>query len=445
MRYASPPWRRSEIAASKIKAVPQMKTMTGTQPPTPRLIIPGWGMNWEQYQTACRYLGLHPDPGLYDQLARYLLHAAANQPAPTCFARWLADHQPERLRLGFLDVWTRLLMPSHPWRFRLNAILAVHECDPRGCREMLTQPTSKLGTWLSFVRIGSATLFNLLLGGVWLGGQACAYAATGRGLRREQAYFNNKTVLVTGAARGLGLALSARLLSLGAHVVAVARASPSLDALRSQIMDASLEKRFRIAIADVAIHGAMATALAEIGVEAAHIDMAVINAGIKEESSLSGADEALKRVFGVNVFGAMDTAAALLPEFQVRGRGHLIFISSLGRWHGMPASGSYNASKAALSLLVESLAMDLGDEGRKTVRITSIEPGLIRTGMVGQGMLQNLLSVDAETAARNILRCAARGCPICRFPSLFTLMTAAIATLPMGLRVQILGRIRNRK
>jgi NAD(P)-dependent dehydrogenase (short-subunit alcohol dehydrogenase family) len=283
------------------------------------------------------------------------------------------------------------------------------------------------------------------VGGAWLCGQACAYAATGRGLRRERAYFAGKTVLVTGASRGLGLALSARLLSLGTNVVAVVRTSPALDALRGQISDAGLGKRFRIATADVAIPGAMAEALAEIGVDAADINVAIINAGIKEQSSLPDTAEALKRVFDVNVFGAMDTAAALLPEFRARGHGHLIFISSLGRWHGMPASGAYNASKAALSLLVESMAMDLGDEGRKAVRLTSVEPGLIRTGMVGPGILQNLLSVDTETAARNILQCAARGCQICRFPFLFTWMTAVIATLPMGLRVRILGRIHYRK
>jgi len=420
-----------------------METMTGTQPPTPRLIIPGWGMNWEQYQTACRYLGLHPDPGLYDQFARYLLHAAASQPVPTGFARWLAARQPGKLRLGFLDLWTRLLMPSHPWRFRLNAILAVHECDPRGCREMLAQPTSRLGAWLSFFRIGSATLLNLTLGGVWLGGQACAYAILGRAQQRERAHFDGQTVLITGATRGLGLALAVRLLALGAQVVGVARAGAGLDALRCQIAEAGLQQRFRLATADISLPGAITAALAEIGVDAAHIDAAILNAGIKEEVALPGTTRTLRRVFEVNVFGAMDTAATLIPAFQTRGSGHLIFISSLGRWHGMPGSGSYNASKAALSLLVESLAMDLGESGRKTVRITSIEPGLIRTGMIMAGSLQDRLAVSAEEAAARILRCAAANRRICRFPLLFTLMTATLACLPQGMRIKLLGRIKD--
>lgn len=417
--------------------------MAGAKSQTLSLNIPAWGMDWAGYESACRYLDLSPDPTLHDKVARYLLLVASGHPTPAGFGGWLAELRPGRLGLGFLDVWTRLLMPSHPWRFRFNAILAVHECDTRGFREMMAQPESRIGTWLSLASISATAFMNLIVGGAWLCGQACAYGVTGRGLRREQAYFAGKTVLVTGATRGLGLALSARLLSLGTNVVAVVRASPALDALRSQIADAGLGKRFRIATADVAIHGAVSTALAEIGVDAADIDVAVINAGIKEESSLPGTDEALKRVFAVNVFGAMDTAAALLPAFRVRGRGHLIFISSLGRWHGMPASGSYNASKAALSLLVESLAMDLGDDGRKAIRITSVEPGLIRTGMVARGTLQDFLAVDAEEAAARILRCAAANRGICRFPVLFALMTTALGLLPQAMRIRLLGRVKS--
>jgi NAD(P)-dependent dehydrogenase (short-subunit alcohol dehydrogenase family) len=334
-------------------------------------------------------------------------------------------------------------MPSHPWRFRLNAVLAAHECDPDGFLEMTSHSGSRVGAWLSFARIGATASMNLSLGGAWLSGQAILYAFGGRGLRREQSYFHGKSVLVTGASRGLGLALTTRLLSLGADVVAVLRAGPTLDALRCRIVDANLEKRLRIATADVAVAGALSEGLAEIGVDASEIDVAIINAGIKEVSPLPGTSEMLKRVFDVNVFGAMDNVAALLPAFRARGRGSLIFISSQGRWHGMPASGSYNASKAALSLLVESLAMDLGEDGRRAIRINSVEPGLIRTGMVTAGTLQDYLAVDAEDAACRILRCAATNRQTCRFPLLFTLMTAALAVLPQGLRIRALGRLRH--
>jgi NAD(P)-dependent dehydrogenase (short-subunit alcohol dehydrogenase family) len=346
------------------------------------------------------------------------------------------------VRLGFIDLWTRWLLPAHPWRFRLNAILAIHECDPRGCRDMLAQPASRLGAWLSLIGIGAAALWNLLAGGIWLGAGACVYALFGGAQRREQTHFHGKTVLITGAARGLGLALALRLLALGAQVVGVARNGAGLDALRRQLADAGLQPRFRLVAADLAQPGALAAALADNAIQTAHIDSAIINAGIKEDAALPAPPGALQRVFEVNVFGAMDSAAALLPAMRARGDGQLVFISSLGRWHGMGRSGAYNASKAALSLLVESLAMDLGEAGRRAVRITSVEPGLIRTGMIVAGSLQDRLAVSAEQAAQRILRAAAANRRVCRFPLLFTLMTLALAHLPQGLRIRLLGRVK---
>ena len=89
------------------------------------LSIPAWGMDAAAYEKACDYLGLSPTPALHEKLARYLLLVAAHQPAPTGFKRWLAELRPGKARMGFLDLWTRLLMPSHPWRFRFNAIIAI--------------------------------------------------------------------------------------------------------------------------------------------------------------------------------------------------------------------------------------------------------------------------------------------------------------------------------
>jgi NAD(P)-dependent dehydrogenase (short-subunit alcohol dehydrogenase family) len=406
------------------------------------LQIPGWAMDHEMYERVCRYLDLTPQPALYEKVSRYLLSAASDHPVPGGFERWLAELRPGRSSLGYLDAWTRLLMPAHPWRFRFNAVVAFHECDPRGYREMMEGLDSRLGTWLSLAGIALMHTVNLTLGVLWLGTQAGIYLIAGRGLRSERSCFEGKTVMVTGATRGLGLALTARLLSLGANVIALSRPGSALDRLNQQSAEAGYGERLRVAAVDVALPGAIEAAMDRADVDPLRLDAAIINAGVKEEIPLPYADAALRRVFDVNVFGAMQSASALLPHFLERGKGHLVFISSMGRWHGMARTGAYNASKAALGLLVESMAMDLGDAGRKSVRITSVEPGLISTGMISGGLLQKLLAISPEQAASRILRCASGASGTCRFPLLFSLMTISVAVLPASIRIKLLSRFK---
>jgi len=342
--------------------------------------------------------------------------------------------------MGFVDVWTRLLMPSHPWRYRFNAVIAIHECDPQGFGEMMKRNGGRGEAWISTLFISVTLILNLVLGLIWLFGKACAYTLSRRVLLREGSYFKDTTVLVTGANRGLGLALLARLLSLGANVVAVVREGSSLQ---SQIIDAGLITRVHVIEADVAIAGTVLEAMSATGLNATQIDVAIINAGIKEEPAKDDGVASMKRVFGVNVFGAMQTVEALLQDWRRRGNGHFIFISSMGRWHGMAKTGSYNASKAALSLLAESMAIDFKVDDTP-IYITAVEPGLIRTDMIEGGILQNLLSVNTETAARKILQCASTQSGVCRFPLSFALLTAMIAALPFKLRIKLIGAIHSK-
>lgn len=405
------------------------------------LMLPGWDMDLALYRRICRYLGISAHKDLHAKAARYLQLRAPSAPPVQDFPAWLAQLEPGRLGLGFLDVWTRLLWPDHPWRQRLNAILAVHECDAAGYREMMAAPAGRPVAWLSLIGIGLAFAFNLAVGAVWLLLQRGHYALLGGAARREARYFAGRTVLVTGAARGLGLALTARLLGLGASVVVVARPGASLDALGAQVLDAGWGERLRLVSADLATPGALENALPDGA--GWRVDTAILNAGVKEDAPLPLGLEALRRTFEVNVFAPMATASLVLPGLLASGRGHLIFISSQGRWHGMARSGAYNASKAALSLLAESLLMDLGEEGRRRVRVTAVEPGLLRTAMIRPGSLQDRLAVDVAPAAARILQAAARGRGTCRFPLGFTLLTAVMVLLPQSVRVRLLGGIKS--
>lgn len=454
MPFVSPPSRGSEMDKAILNShSDESRNPEGTVSWTPAftgvtdssshpypLMLPGWDLDLALYRRICRYLGLSPVDGLHAKAARHLQLCAPSAPPYRGFSTWLAQLAPSRLGLGFLDTWTRLLWPAHPWRQRLNAVLAVHECDATGYREMMAAPATRPATWLSLIGIGLAFSFNLAAGAVWLLLQGGSYALLCGGTRREARYFAGRTVLVTGAARGLGLAFTARLLALGARVVAVARPGASLDALSSQARDAGWEERLRLVSADLAAPGSMEHALRD-GIDW-RVDTAILNAGVKEDAPLPQGLDALRRTFEVNVFAAIATANLVMPDLLASDRGHLIVVSSQGRWHGMARSGAYNASKAALSLLAESLLMDLGEAGRRRVRVTAVEPGLLRTAMIRPGSLQDRLAVDVEPAATRILQAAARGRGTCRFPLGFTLLTAVMVLLPQSVRVRLLGNIK---
>lgn len=423
-----PPWPRSDVKQPL------------ESPPLP-LLLPAWDLNPALYHRLCRHLGLTGRDDLQAKVARHLQLRAPVRPACEGFALWLADLDPGTRALGFLDVWTRLLWPDHPWRQRLNAVVAVHECDGPAYREMMAAPDHRALAWLQLLGVGLTFSWRLAAGTVWLAFQGVRYALGGGGMRREQAYFAGRTVLVTGAARGLGLALAARLLQMDARVVVVARPGATLDRLAAQAREAGWDSRLRLLSADLAQPGALAQALAR-SADDWPLDAAILNAGVKEDAPLPDGLEALRRTFEVNVFATLATTATVLPALLASGRGHLVFISSQGRWHGMARSGAYNASKAAVSLLAESLLMDLGEEGRRRVKVTTVEPGLLRTAMIQPGSLQDRLAVDVAPAARRILQSVARGRATCRFPLGFTLLTGVIALLPRDVRVRVLGGIK---
>jgi short-subunit dehydrogenase len=107
------------------------------------------------------------------------------------------------------------------------------------------------------------------------------------------------------------------------------------------------------------------------------IDVLIANAGIGVTNDAAELDAAkVANVINVNVIGAANSVAAVLPEMVERRSGHLVVISSLAAYRGLPKSAAYCASKAAVSAFFESLRVDLGPHG---IDVTIIHPGFIKT------------------------------------------------------------------
>lgn len=218
--------------------------------------------------------------------------------------------------------------------------------------------------------------------------------------------WSNKVVLITGASSGIGRALAVELAPRGAKLGLVARRKEVLDEIVAEIQSkrtvGSNDAIDVVAIAaDVTDRGSMRAAAEKIQATFGRIDLLIANAGIGVTNDGAELDAAkLADVMDVNVIGVANSVAAVVPEMVARGSGHLVVISSLAAYRGLPKSGAYCASKAAVSALFESLRLDLNPRG---IDVTIIHPGFIRTPLTAgrQAQLPWLLEVD--DAARKIV------------------------------------------
>jgi short-subunit dehydrogenase len=132
------------------------------------------------------------------------------------------------------------------------------------------------------------------------------------------------------------------------------------------------------------------------------IDVLIANAGIgptRDAANFSA--EEVADVMNVNVIGASNSVAAVLPEMITRGQGQLVAISSLAAYRGLPKSAAYCASKAAVSAFFESLRLDLEPRG---IKVTIIHPGFIKTPLTVGRHAQLPYLMELEDAVNKIVR-----------------------------------------
>jgi short-subunit dehydrogenase len=124
-----------------------------------------------------------------------------------------------------------------------------------------------------------------------------------------------------------------------------------------------------------------------------YIDLLVANAGVGGTTyAVDLCENEVAQVIRVNVLGAVNSVTAVIPHMIQRGSGHLVAISSLAAYRGLPKSAAYCASKAGVSALFESLRIDLRKTG---VDVTIIHPGFIKTPLTaGRMRMPYLLELD---------------------------------------------------
>jgi short-subunit dehydrogenase len=224
--------------------------------------------------------------------------------------------------------------------------------------------------------------------------------------------WKDRVVLVTGASSGLGRALAVELGRRGTRVGLTARRGAELLKVAEEVERAGGQA---MALpADVRNAEEMNALAARVRERWGGVDILIANAGMSTTTFGAELDAAeATDVISINVVGVVNSVAAVLPDMLARGRGHLVAISSLASYRGLPKSGAYSASKAAVSTFFESMRVDLRRSG---IDVTVIHPGFIRTPMTANRKKKLPFLLEPDDAACRILRAVERRARTYAFP-----------------------------
>ncbi len=169
----------------------------------------------------------------------------------------------------------------------------------------------------------------------------------------------NKVVLITGGARGIGAGTARELVARGARVVLVDVDQPPLDELVAELG----EDRAVGFVGDVTDLASMEQAAATAVDTFGRIDVVVANAGIASYGSVLGVDPAtFRRVIDININGVFHTVRAALPAV-IEQRGYVLVVSSLAAFAPAPGLAAYNASKAGVEHFANALRLEVAHLG----------------------------------------------------------------------------------
>ncbi|MEQ6203160.1 SDR family oxidoreductase [Sulfitobacter sp. HNIBRBA2951] len=184
-----------------------------------------------------------------------------------------------------------------------------------------------------------------------------------------------KTVMITGASRGIGAEAARVFANAGGNVVLLARSQDDIAALAGEI------GKQAIAIpCNVARYGEMSSAVATTMQAFGSVDVLINNAGVVDPiSDLGGADpDAWGQLIDINVKGVFNGIHAALPAMKANGGGSVLTISSGAAHNAIEGWSAYCASKAAVNMMNRSLHLE---EAANGIRAIGLSPGTVATQM----------------------------------------------------------------
>jgi short-subunit dehydrogenase len=239
--------------------------------------------------------------------------------------------------------------------------------------------------------------------------------------------------MITGASSGIGRGLAVELARRGAKLGLIARRVEVIDEVVQQIE--ALGGKAVALPADVQSESSLRAAADKLRADLGPIDVLIANAGIgpTRDAAEINAEE-VAGVINVNVIGASNSVAAVIPEMVARKSGQLVVISSLAAYRGLPRSAAYCASKAAVSAFFESLRLDLEPRG---IAVTIIHPGFIKTPLTAGRDAQMPFLMELDDAVKKMVRAIEKRRKRYSFPWQLATIVRAGMIMPIWMYDQI--------
>jgi short-subunit dehydrogenase len=239
--------------------------------------------------------------------------------------------------------------------------------------------------------------------------------------------FADRVVLITGAGSGIGRQLAVNLSRRGARLAVVDLNPEPLEALAAELNGKTIAWQ----VADVTDRSALTDAVSKLHDRLGPTDLLIANAGIgRETSALDLRAEDVEAQVKVNLIGVSNSIAAVLPGMLARRSGHLVGISSLASFRGLPKMAGYCAAKAGVNALLDAFRIELKPHN---IAVTTICPGWIRTPLTTQVNVPQPDMLEVDHAVECMVEAIRRRRTFYAFPARSAWRVRLLRMLPVGL------------
>jgi len=229
----------------------------------------------------------------------------------------------------------------------------------------------------------------------------------------------DRVAVITGAGGGLGRALALELGGRGCHLALADVNAGALEESAAAVAGCGVKVSRHVV--DVTDRERMRAFPAEVLAEHGKVNLLINNAGITLQKSFENHSlEDWDRIVGINWWGVLYGCHFFLEALRAAGDAHIVNLSSMTGFLGLPMQSSYCATKAAVKGLSESLWGELASQG---IGVTSVHPGAVRTEMIQATLaesddlafakrsyaLAQRTGIDADRAAKKIVDAVTRG------------------------------------